>query len=46
MGALVEKIAEASQGGMFLTRAHAPSGFELESNIEDFLNSVAGGQDR
>lgn len=53
VGALVEKIAEAaqdSQGGMFLSRAHAPSGFELESNIEDFLNwqekrsSVAGGQ--
>ena len=51
MGAMVEAFTEASQNPMnnFMgSRAHAPSGFELESNLEDIYalmelrSSVAG----
>ena len=54
MDAMVEAFTEASQNPMnnFMgTRAHAPSGFELESNLEDIYalmelrSSVAGKQD-
>jgi len=51
MGALGEAIDKASQGGnnwMFAAREHAPSGFELESNLDDLQamyarSSVHGG---
>ena len=40
MAALEEAIAEASQVGsnwLFAKRGHAPSGFELESNFDDYM---------
>lgn len=53
--ALGDAIAEASQGGTnnwaFAGREHAPSGFELESNLDDLRamyelrSSVAGKND-
>mmetsp|Transcript_17402 Transcript_17402/g.21983 ORF Transcript_17402/g.21983 Transcript_17402/m.21983 type:complete len:112 (+) Transcript_17402:1808-2143(+) len=54
MDAMVEALAEASQGGKewVFARDHAPSGFELESNLDDIIgymekrSSVAGGRSR
>ena len=54
MDAMIEALAEASQGGkeIFFGRDHAPSCFELESNMDDIIgylekrSSVAGGRSR